>query len=85
MDETENREDAPDGGRGSPEEREREAGWQRGEARERARAAGEGRRPASPRAAPTPGRRAAGVAARAFAALAENVRDYAIFLWTPRA
>jgi PAS domain S-box-containing protein len=83
MGEIENREDAPDGGRGSPEEREREATWRRGEARERARAAGEGP-PAgeSPRGAHT-GQARAGVAARAFAALAENVRDYAIFLLNP--
>jgi PAS domain-containing protein len=83
MDEIENRAGAPDGVRGSPEEREREAAWRRGEARERARAAGEGS-PAgeSPRGAHT-GQARASVAARAFAALAENVRDYAIFLVDP--
>ena len=60
------------------EDKEREAAWRRGEARERARAAGE----EPPRGAHT-GQGRAGVAARAFAALAENVRDYAIFLMDP--
>jgi PAS domain S-box-containing protein len=57
----------------APEERERAAAWRRGEERERMRAAGKltGRHVGSARAS---------VAADAFAALAENVRDYAIFL-----
>jgi hypothetical protein len=62
----------------APEDVEREAAWRRGEARERARAAGE----EPPRGAHT-GHARAGVAARAFAALAENVREYAIFLMDP--
>ncbi|HZF67606.1 MAG TPA: ATP-binding protein, partial [Gemmatirosa sp.] len=62
----------------TPEEREREAGWRRGETRERARMAGE-----EPARAPGIGRARASVAARAFAALAENVRDYAVFLMDP--
>src|SRR4051812_17256401 len=68
----------PSGERRDPtaEELEREAALRRGE--ERAlRGPAEG-----PRDAPT-GRARAGVAARAFAALAENVRDYAIFLMDP--
>lgn len=62
----------------SPEEREREAGWRRGEERERKRLAGH----EIPRTSHS-GIAPAGVAARAFAALAENVRDYAIFLMNP--
>jgi PAS domain S-box-containing protein len=61
----------------SSEEQEREAAWRRGEARERERAAGD-----TTRGVHT-GRARADVAARAFAALAENVRDYAIFLLDP--
>ena len=60
------------------EDREREVAWQRGEERERDRMAGrEVRRATHSGIAP------ASVAARAFAALAENVRDYAIFLMDP--
>ncbi len=62
----------------APEEREREAAWRRGESRERERAAGD-----TPARSAHPGRARAGVAARAFTALAENVRDYAIFLADP--
>jgi PAS domain S-box-containing protein len=60
------------------ETQEREAGWRRGEARARARAEGreEPRDPFTGLAHP-------GIAAHAFAALAENVRDYAIFLLDP--
>jgi PAS domain S-box-containing protein len=78
MDETESTPNAPAAPADAPEEREREAAWRRGEARERARAAGE----APARGAYT-GRARASVAARAFAALADNVRDYAIFLMNP--
>ena len=60
------------------EDRERETAWRRGEERERERLAG--REP--PRASHS-GIAPASVAARAFAALAENVRDYAIFLMNP--
>ena len=63
----------------STEEREREAARRRAEARERARAAGE-----EPHRGVYSGQAPAEVAARAFAALAENVRDYAIFLMDPR-
>jgi PAS domain S-box-containing protein len=59
----------------SPEERERVAARQRGLERERERSAGR-----VPARDADRGRSPAGVAARAFAALAENVRDYAIFL-----
>ena len=69
------REGAPDD---APEELERAAAQRRGEARERERAAGT----EPPRDVHT-GHAPAGVAARAFAALAENVRDYAIFLMDP--
>src|SRR5215213_11452819 len=62
----------------SPEEQEREAAWRRGEERERARAAG-----ALPGRDAHTGQARASVAAKAFAALAENVRDYAIFLMDP--
>jgi PAS domain S-box-containing protein len=62
----------------SPEDSEREKAARRAEARERARAVGE----PSDRG-PYIGRERTGVAARAFAALAENVRDYAIFLMDP--
>lgn len=62
----------------APEERERAAAWERGEARERARAAG-----GEPARGAYTGLARADVAARAFAALAENVRDYAIFLMDP--
>jgi PAS domain S-box-containing protein len=84
MGEIEHPADAPDGARGSPEEREREAAYRRGEGRERARAVGGGAPPVEepPRGAHT-GHARASVAARAFAALAENVRDYAIFLMDP--
>ena len=57
------------------EDRERESAWRRGEERERDRLAGR----EVPRALHA-GIAPASVAARAFAALAENVRDYAIFL-----
>ena len=74
-----------DGG-DAPEQRERDAAYRRGEARERARVTAQ----ATSRA-PAPGvdrsadagRARPAVAARAFAALAENVRDYAIFLMDP--
>jgi PAS domain S-box-containing protein len=59
----------------APEDREREAARRRGEARERERAAG--REPARD---PYSGQAAVGVASGAFASLADNVRDYAIFL-----
>jgi PAS domain S-box len=62
----------------APEQREREEAWRRGEARTQARANGE----ASTRDENS-GRARASVAARAFAALADNVRDYAIFLMDP--
>ena len=68
----------PGGAPGPAEDLEREAAWRRGEARERARAANE----EPPRDAHT-GQARASVAAKAFAALAENVRDYAIFLLNP--
>ena len=62
----------------SAEDRERETAWRRGEERERERlAGGESTRGSHTGIAP------ANVAARAFAALAENVRDYAIFLIDP--
>src|SRR3954468_22426691 len=60
------------------EDRERETAWRRGEELERDRLAG---REAS--RASHSGRARPDVAARAFAALAENVRDYAIFLLDP--
>ena len=63
----------------APEEREREAARRRGVERERERAAGR-----EPGRDVHSGQAPAGVAARAFAALAENVRDYAIFLLDPR-
>jgi PAS domain S-box-containing protein len=69
----------PRGG-ASGEEREREAAWRRGEARERARAAGRERAPRGPEVGEPRSR----LEARAFAALAENVRDYAIFLMDPQ-
>src|SRR4051794_6428760 len=62
----------------TPEQREREAAWRRGEAHEWARSHGE----ALTREEHT-GRARANVAAHAFAALADNVRDYAIFLMNP--
>jgi PAS domain S-box-containing protein len=60
------------------ETRERRAAVLRGEQRARERAAGE-----APPRDPYTGVAAPGVAYRAFAALAENVRDYAIFLMDP--
>ena len=60
----------------APEVREREAALRRGEEREQ----GAGSEPVRD---PYAGRARADVAARAFAALAENVRDYAIFLMDP--
>ena len=65
----------------TPEARERAAAYQRGKARERERAASA---PGSenPPVTIDSGARAS-VAARAFIALAENVRDYAIFLMDP--
>ena len=70
----------PSGARGSVarESREREAAWRRGEERAREIEAGV----EAVRDAYT-GLAAPGVAHRAFAALAENVRDYAIFLLDP--
>ena len=68
----------------APEDQERAAARRRSEARERAPstgAAGDDAR-APERGAHT-GRARADVAARAFAALAENVRDYAVFLLDP--
>ncbi|MDB4951953.1 MAG: sensor protein, partial [Gemmatimonadetes bacterium] len=61
----------PAEGPGAPgrETAEREAAWRRGRA--------------EPGAGPAPAPAAEGVAHRAFAALAENVRDYAIFLMDP--
>ena len=66
------------GGGLAREEQERESARRRAAARERERAAG--REPGRDAYA---GRAPAGVAARAFAALADNVRDYAIFLLDP--
>ena len=68
----------PSGPRGNAdrETREREAAWRRGEERARATAAAG----AEAVRDPYTGLAAPGVAHRAFAALAENVRDYAIFL-----
>ena len=60
------------------EDRERAIAWRRGEQRERDRLAG-----AEPSRGSHTGIAPASVAARAFAALAENVRDYAIFLLDP--
>ncbi len=60
------------------EDRERETAWRRGEELERNRLAGR----ETPRASHS-GIAPASVAARAFATLAENVRDYAIFLLDP--
>ena len=78
MDANESRVGAPRGAEGGLEEREREAAARRAEAREGARAAGE-----EPPRGPHTGQALPSVAARAFAALAENVRDYAIFLMDP--
>ncbi|HEX8271345.1 MAG TPA: ATP-binding protein [Longimicrobiaceae bacterium] len=61
------------------ETREREAAVRRGERRAGERAGG-----AAPARDPYTGVAAPGIAYRAFAALAENVRDYAIFLLDPR-
>ena len=61
------------------ETREREAAWRRGEERARESAAPG----AEAVRGPYTGLAAQGVAHRAFAALAENVRDYAIFLTDP--
>jgi len=62
----------------TPEDREREAAYRRGEARERERAEGKWTgRDHSFRRESVP------ATIRAFAALAENVRDYAIFLMNP--
>jgi PAS domain S-box-containing protein len=58
---------------------EREAAWRRGELRARQRAAG-----MEEERDPTTGLGEERVAQRAFAALAENVRDYAIFLMDPQ-
>ena len=66
------------GGRMTPEERERESAWRRAEERDRAHVGDEPTRDVHTGEAP------AAVAARAFAALAENVRDYAIFLTNPQ-
>ncbi|MBW3571430.1 MAG: PAS domain S-box protein [Gemmatimonadetes bacterium] len=70
----------PPGDRGAPgrETQERQAAARRGEARARERAGGS----AAPRD-PYSGLARPGVAHQAFAALAENVRDYAIFLLDP--
>jgi PAS domain S-box-containing protein len=68
----------PNGASGAPEDRERDAAWLRARTRERLRATG-----AEPPRNPDAGHARASVAARAFAALAENVRDYAIFLMNP--
>ena len=62
----------------SPEEREREAAIRRGEERERAEAAG---RPRPTGQGVTTA--LSSIAAQAFTMLAENVRDYAIFLMDP--
>jgi len=76
-----------EGARGTPpaddaalaaEDRERQIAWRRGEERERNRLAG-----TEPTRGSHTGIAPATVAARAFAALAENVRDYAIFLMDP--
>lgn len=60
----------------SPEERQREAAWRRGEALHGEKERGETTARHELAARST-------VAAHAFAALAENVRDYAIFLMNP--
>jgi PAS domain S-box-containing protein len=60
------------------EEQERTAAWRRGETREREREEG-----APSTRDPLTGQAHTGVLARAFGALAENVRDYAIFLLDP--
>src|SRR5688572_24616885 len=78
MDEDEEAMTALTSAHGSPEDRERGAAWRRGEELERARTLGH----ESPRGAYT-GITPTSIAARAFAALAENVRDYAIFLMDP--
>src|SRR5688572_15346560 len=78
MDEDEEAMTALTSAHGSPEDRERGAAWRRGEELERARTLGH----ESPRGAYT-GITPTSIAARAFAALAENVRDYAIFLMNP--
>jgi PAS domain S-box-containing protein len=67
------------------EAREREAARRRGEARQHARAAAqaEGRAAAEGPASRRVERRALRASERAFAALAENVRDYAVFLMDP--
>ena len=72
------RHDDPATGDPTPEMREREAAWRRAEERERARAAGQ-----APARNLHTGEAPPDVAARAFAALADNVRDYAIFLMDP--
>ena len=64
----------------TPEEREREAAYRRGEQRERERAAGRWT-VARDRAID---RDRTPITVRAFAALADNVRDYAIFLMDPQ-
>src|SRR5687767_593378 len=70
--------ETPGGASDAPEDRERQAALRRGREREHARALGiEPTRDANSGIART------SVAARAFAALAENVRDYAIFLMNP--
>jgi PAS domain S-box-containing protein len=70
----------PDDGAGEPsrESRERAAAWRRGEDRTDAATNG-----GDPRRSPYHGLAPLGVAHHAFAALAENVRDYAIFLIDP--
>jgi PAS domain S-box-containing protein len=62
----------------TPEERERAAALSRAQGRERQREEGD-----PPARGLFTGQARPGVAARAFAALAENVRDYAIFLMDP--
>ena len=62
----------------SPEARERVEALRRAAQRERQRASGQ-----EPTRAPYAGIAPGSVAARAFAALADNVRDYAIFLMDP--
>jgi len=67
----------PDENSNAPEARERAEALRRGAQRERERVAGQPTRAAYSGIAP------ASIAARAFAALADNVRDYAIFLMDP--
>ena len=77
---------APGGAeRQTREARERDAARQRGEARQHARAAARVEERAAAEVPAWPGveRRALRAAERAFAALADNVRDYAVFLLDP--